>query len=1383
MNNALLYIGGFLVIALAALFAVPTMIDWNGYRGVFEEEASKVLGRDVRVSGDVNVRFLPTPYVRFEKLRLADVSGQTGQPFLSADSFTMWLAISPLIRGVLEANKIELERPVLKLALDDKGGGNWSSIRLQPGSLPFVPRDVTLHSVKLIDGTVAIFNASAQSVMRVEKINGELAADGLAGPVRFGGTAAWGGEARDLRFATSSIDADGSFTLKTATRSDVNQNTLLFDGKVEAISSQPKFSGALTGTFAMVADASAGSPQDGNLTIGQQKSAAAAATLDFKAIATGDASSAMLSDIVISIENAIEPQRVTGMASAKWTGTPRLDVQLSSKWLDLDRLAGRAGQDATFAELKKLADGLLVGVAGDGDASANIDLENVKIAGEAAGGLKINAQRSKGAVRITELQAGLPGGSRLLMSGDIDTADNKPKFDGQVFIHGASLARLKAWAEKSGVEIDLAADGPFSLDSRVRFGSDRIDLSEMSVTIGSGTMTGEVHIVGDGQKRADITIESSQIDSAMIFPKMTGNLEAALRGMISPKNVSGEGTDRTQAAKAVSQPATPSAAAETVDDIDISLRVLAGELKQGPSRYRDVDARVMLQNGTVRIPSATFRSVHGLQMRIEGEVEQARTAPKGRMAFDVVAADATAMADAVDMFGVGSVVSVERARRIGSMRLAGLVRVGQDTSSALDVQVDGMVGGAKVFGIATLADGAASWRTAPSRISVTAEGDDLADVAALAAGISAAAAPADLASTELSRPTGADATGSAGQRPTRASLSTSGRLSQAATLKFDLATDGVKIDMSGSVTIAEQHTVVADGSATITTADVRDVLGLIGVSQPRGLTGVPLDGLFDVGFADGAWRAASSGFGLGGAIINGIATVAKSDDGRTKIAAEIKSNHVSVSGLLAAIVDKPLARDVAAHIVGVATDEAVGDDAEADAKPVSVWPDGKFDTSLMSNVDGDIVLAFEQFSFTDALTTGTGSMTIALADQSLQLKSLSAKAAGGDLTGDLALTFAANSVVADTHLRLNNGDASSMGQRFAGRIGFDVKARGRIQSPSMSPAAVVASLTGDGTATVADSRVTGPDLSQLRALAAQILEGKIQAEARTITDLTAAAAAVSSIALGTQTATITIADGVAQVAPVETANPDGKLTNRTTLNLVTQRYDSAWQAAVLPPPLPTPPNASADIPGGWQPSARSTPLSALAIGYTGRMDDMIPAPPLVGSDAFLKDLVLLQTERQVNDLERIRLLDGERARVDLERRRAQAADREAQAAQKAAERAAASANRNQSVSPQPGVESPPISTDNSGAAQPTDATLPNTINQQEGGAAPPGLSTTQTGTITVDSVDVDTAPPVDGANDPGARPATARPRQRPQRPVERRRTPSDEIMRSLGAVP
>ena len=72
MNNFLLFIGALLVVVLAALFAVPHFVDWNAYRSVFEQQASKVIGRDVRVGGRVNMRLLPAPFVSFENVRVAD---------------------------------------------------------------------------------------------------------------------------------------------------------------------------------------------------------------------------------------------------------------------------------------------------------------------------------------------------------------------------------------------------------------------------------------------------------------------------------------------------------------------------------------------------------------------------------------------------------------------------------------------------------------------------------------------------------------------------------------------------------------------------------------------------------------------------------------------------------------------------------------------------------------------------------------------------------------------------------------------------------------------------------------------------------------------------------------------------------------------------------------------------------------------------------------------------------------------------------------------------------------------------------------------------------------------------------------------------------------
>src|SRR5688572_1944216 len=156
MNNALLYLGGILITALAVLFAVPRFIDWNSYRGVFEEEATRILGREVRVGGDVNLRLLPAPFVSFEKLRISDVGDDGGNSIIRAESFTMWLSVPPLLRGVLEAHKVELKRPVINLATNAEGTGNWRTLAITPGSFAFAPKEVALQAVSITDGAVIV---------------------------------------------------------------------------------------------------------------------------------------------------------------------------------------------------------------------------------------------------------------------------------------------------------------------------------------------------------------------------------------------------------------------------------------------------------------------------------------------------------------------------------------------------------------------------------------------------------------------------------------------------------------------------------------------------------------------------------------------------------------------------------------------------------------------------------------------------------------------------------------------------------------------------------------------------------------------------------------------------------------------------------------------------------------------------------------------------------------------------------------------------------------------------------------------------------------------------------------------------------------------------
>ena len=148
MNNILLFIGTLLVVALAALFAVPHFIDWNVYRSGFETQASNLIGRDVRVGGRVNLRLLPAPFVSFENVRVADHEGRFSEPPLRVEAFTLWLSIPPLLRGAIEASEVDLRRPELLVRMQGgvKEGGERPPVAVLPVSiaLPVLSRPSVL---------------------------------------------------------------------------------------------------------------------------------------------------------------------------------------------------------------------------------------------------------------------------------------------------------------------------------------------------------------------------------------------------------------------------------------------------------------------------------------------------------------------------------------------------------------------------------------------------------------------------------------------------------------------------------------------------------------------------------------------------------------------------------------------------------------------------------------------------------------------------------------------------------------------------------------------------------------------------------------------------------------------------------------------------------------------------------------------------------------------------------------------------------------------------------------------------------------------------------------------------------------------------------------
>ncbi|CAA2136971.1 AsmA family protein [Hyphomicrobium sp. ghe19] len=1344
MNNGLLYFSGLLVVVLAALFAVPNFVDWNGYRGVFEEEASKVLGRDVRVGGSVNLKLLPVPYVRFEKVRIANLTGQTGEPFVRAESFTMWLSGPALLRGVLEASQIELDKPVLTLAVDDTGGGNWTNIELKSGDMPFVPRDVALRSVRLTEGAVAIYNAAAERVALLNGIDGELSADGLKGPFRFKGSVSWAGSAHDVKFATDIPAADGAFALKVSARGDNSPTVYMLDGRVSDLSNKPTFKGRWTGKIAIPGSETTTPPGK------------APPLLDLASDVTADPLGAKFEKLALSLDATGAPQTITGSAVATWTATPRLDISLQSKWLDIDRLAGAGQGSASFEKLKQLTGGLMQSVSGDSTATAKINLEQVKVGGENAGGLSIDAVRQGNVTHLKTFKVSLPGGSRLDLAGDLKNNAGKFSFAGNAFIGGSSFGRLKAWAEKSGVPIDFNADGSYSAAGKLEVDDTHFALTDASGELSGRALAGELKILRGDRQQTDLTLQAADLDTREVFPKIAAALGSEFRRSLGLQKLEGAEDPRA------------------VLPGDVRLRLIASRLTDGDTTYRDVDVSFTIENRDIKLPVAKLTTQSGLSIELEGRVETRDSGPAGTFAFDLTGATPEAMHDLVSKAGLVAVLGDERFKGLKDGKIAGLIRLGLRAPGATDVTFDGTLNGAHLNGTAEFDGGLAGWRSRPSRMHTALDAPSL----------------SSLLKTLGRAPVG---DGQAAQ-PARASIVTAGVIGSDANVRADVSSSDFNVSFNGHSQWPDNANLALGGTLDFKAAQFADALAAAGVSLPSGAENVAARGSLEIGRNGRDWTIATHGFSLGTSTLAGNVTV-KPDADAMRIDGKLEADRVAFQSLLSAVTD---ARP--APPASTAADAA--DDAAADAQPI--WPEGLFNFAALGNTSGTLNVAFKSLELSGGLAAHDGRMTLALAPGKLVLSDLNAVAAGGQLSGSAGLEKVSNGVAFTSTLKLDQAKLATISAAGKGTATIDLHAEARAQSP----AGLVAVMTGGGTAKLADVEVPGPSTSTVAQLVDDVLGGKLQNEQRAISAGFAGALNSSKMTLGNRELAMSISDGSIKLEKFVLDGADGQAEGNVTADLATLGMNAAFQLTSVVRPLPPPAIPLAN----WTPPQPKGTLPAVVVLYDGQLDNLAGVTVKTDVASLQRELVVRQMERNVEELEQSRRVDEERVRLEKERRKKLAADRAAalEAAKKnQMERLPpvipeSTGTANSSTQPeqpdvpsatpappqQPAATGPGASAQPSGpsdqpaetqdAAKPVDAGTGNTVLTPnisiepitpEGGSG--GEPNAATGAVVIDPV---TGLPVPKP-EPAVRPSTGRSTGAQRQP---RRTSSDEVMKSLG---
>lgn len=1185
MNRVLLIVGGLLVGLLAALFVVPGFVDWTRYRGTFEDEATKLLGRDVRVGGSVNLRLLPTPYIRFEKVRVADIQATVGEPLFRAEALTIWLAIGPLFSRKFEATEIEVRKPALTLVLDGQGSGNWTSLAKRPARAAFVPDDIALRQVQLLDGAITIFDAAGNNKGRIEHVNGELSATAVEGPYKVALAFAAQGVPREVRFATAKAEADGTVRLKGTMRSPATGASYTLDGQLLDLFGKPSLNGDVMAKLPLPAADDSGASTAAAKT-------AAEASFELKGKLTADTAGAQLADLNLTFEQDGKPQLAVGEARMSWHPESSTHVELSSRWLDLDRIGGGGAAATVPSLLQRFAERLEAHFPATSKATARVTLEQATLGGDIVSGVSLALERRSEGLQV-QASAAIPGSSRMQVAGLLNAQSRTAVFSGDVALRGANFARFAAWAGRNTGMPDAAKEQPFLMSGKLTFGPERVTGRQITLQMPGNSVSGEFAWARAGANpQISVALEGSELD---LSPLMQGKTGAAA--------VVKAFRDQIAAARNAA-----SAAVAGLPNGNVRLRV--GRVIAGASVLRDVSADVALEGGNLSVPLLRTGSEDGWSIELSGNIA-GLTKPdaKGTLAATLAADTPQGLAELVRLAGLDDAMlpSAARAKLLLPLRIAGRMRLSDAGADAFAAGFDGTAGSQRISGTLKTDGAGDSWRDWKLDAAATIDGPQARSVL-------------DLVAPERLQLGTSSSQGSEG--PGRLSVRTIGTAKSGLVSLLAFDAQGLAAEYRGKLAVTDAAKPKVDGQLRLVTNDLAAAWTLLGGKERPSLRGKPLQGTIALTGEPERMRLAAERLQLGGATLSGHLEH-ESTGANFNITGRIASTDMSLPAVLDGLT--------------VATPSPGG--PRPRGAPASIWGEQAFDLAGLAGWSARIAIVAPRLEIAPEIALGNSALDVQVKDGRLEIGLTGGEALGGKATGALTLERAQAGAHAKLKLAAAGMKAEALSATGLPAMNGLLSVDAQLEASALSPRGLVAALNGQGQLSLAGAKLNRLTPRALKDSVDALIATKVEIPPGELKRRLAGALTTGGASLGSRTLPIAVADGIVKFATIAVDTPEGRLTGVTAIDLEALRVDSEWR---IDPPAEA---ATASR------SAKATrPLPGISVVYAGSLARLGTIEPSLQIEDLERELTVRKMERDLEDLERIRRQDEDRARREAEQR-------------------------------------------------------------------------------------------------------------------------------------
>ncbi|MCR4283172.1 MAG: AsmA family protein, partial [Bauldia sp.] len=787
-------VGGAIVFALFAALIVPWFVNWDDYKTTFEHEAGRILGHPVHVIGSAKASILPSPSLTFTDVQ---VGQPNAPPMMTVDRFEVTIELMPLLQGQIRVVAMRLDRPVVRMSVDENGVLDW--LRRSTDAETLDPDKVVLAAATIDEGPGAYSDAGTGVALQFSGITASIEARSLAGPWRADGSYRDGDTAVPFHLATGRRLDDGTIRLKV----DASPPRWPVDVSADGVIGQDPASGlTYAGTYKAtelvenVTGDVAPAGEDAGPTGWRSEGAF---TLTGGSLAIDKA--------VLSNGPADRPSSLAGALTINFGNTPSFSATAEARQLDLDRTLG--GGPNQPIEVPVAAERLVAWLNSlpiphvPGRIAFNVPA--VVVGGSVIQDVAFTAVPAAAGWEIGGFRARLPGQATVVADGVL-TTDRQVGFVGTARLAVQQPATFASWwrgQSSQGVGRQLAA---FDISGKTEIAPGRISVDNIDARIGDATITGRFawsEAQRDHHRHLGTDLKADRIDFVQV---------KALAELLVGRDL---------------------AAAGVLAD-SYSVRLAAGAFQFDDINVNDVAVDAAYADDVLTVVQLVAGDLGGASFRVtSGRIDDLTTNPRGHLDARLEATTVDGLALIAGKFFPDSGLFQWLGRSADAITPAYLdahiIAPPKAGASGLSVVLDG------VAGLTTLnvqlqsnAHRPAEWRSEPASLSVVLDSPD---------------------SAGLARQIGLAATGADGDSGAHVEIDGDGVPADGLKTTIIAEIAGLTTNASGKLTFASGLVPAFAGSFGVSAFDLGSIIATAGLAVPGAMhdTAIDLDGTISAG--------------------------------------------------------------------------------------------------------------------------------------------------------------------------------------------------------------------------------------------------------------------------------------------------------------------------------------------------------------------------------------------------------------------------------------------------------------------------------------------------------------------------------------------------------